>query len=183
VFEDGLVFWSHWTEQIEAMIDASLSNRLSLADVEDYQLYAGPLEDAGVYAAEIYARRDWPWFERRWTLAENEYSRLGASVEQQVYLRPYLGFAIGVGYDGGEPYAVIILLHDDAEIAAQNVPLLQAKVSSEISLYSRRPWSDAISKSDIRQSGRAVYAKLWMPNPGTIFIAWNNLDSLFTSRQ
>jgi DNA-binding CsgD family transcriptional regulator len=180
---DDRVVLTYWTDRMRAVIEASTGIRPSLGNVSVYQELAKAFENLGVYSALAYPSRDQAWFEERWLLARGEYGREGMLVEPSVLLRPYQGFAVGIGHDGSEAYAVLVLLHDDESVAARNANLLQTNVDFGTRMGDGRPWSDIITSSEITTDRGAVRAKFWSSNIALTLDAWRNLESFFWSQQ
>jgi hypothetical protein len=164
------------------VIDASKRQVPTLADEPKYQLLAQELFDLRVFSAYAEVHADPLWFEPLRELAESEYGRNAPGVVQaQGYLRPYSGFGVGVGYDQDGLFAVLLLIHDNEQDAAENAITLQTRVDSG-TRYRGRPWSDTIKRSEIEADGIITRAKFWGPDPRFLLQAWYDLDSLFVSK-
>jgi DNA-binding CsgD family transcriptional regulator len=183
VISDDLVYWSSQSSaDTVSMIEASGGMTASLPELQPYQLIAQAFAETGVFSAYVQVHSDPLWFEPARELAEGEYGRNGPNVvEAQGYLRPYTGFAVGVGRDAEGTYAVLVFLHSNAEDAATNARILEARVDSG-TRYRGRPWSDTITRRDITVDGTVLQARLWAADPGFLLQAWRDLDSLFVSR-
>jgi DNA-binding CsgD family transcriptional regulator len=182
LIEDEMVVWTYWTDRMTAIIETSTDTKPSLGSGPAYQQLADAFDDLGVYSAFVFPNHDQAWFEARWSLARGEYSRGGMLVEPAVLLQPYQGFAVGIGHNGSEAYAVLVLLHDDESVAATNASLLQMKLDSDTRMGDGRPWTDIITRSEITTDRGAVRAKFWSSNIALTFDAWRNLESLFWSQ-
>jgi hypothetical protein len=183
VADDRIVYWtSDSTAAIEGMIDASTGAAPSLTSQMEYQLLAQSFEELGVFSAYAQVHSNPLWFEPLRELAENEYGRNAPNtVQSQGYLRPYVSLAIGAGHDGNGTYAVLIYLHTNAEDAAINASILQERLDTG-TRYRGAPWSDTVTRNEIRVDGTAVQAKLWTANPQFLVQAYSNLESLFVSK-
>jgi hypothetical protein len=181
VLDKRTVAWSFWTQGMKAIIEASSGRQSSLANAPVYQQLDQAFKDLGVYWAMILPGRDPRFFDDAWRLVQGVYGRAGP-IEQTVFLQPWQGLAVGAGYDGSESYAIVVLLYDDAQVAASNVEILKTIVDSGVSLHMRRPWREMITKNEIEANGNVVMAKFWSPNIRLTQDAWNNLDSLLIPR-
>ena len=177
------VYWSGRSEAaLKAMIDAGQHASPTLADRPEYQLLAQEFVDLQVFSAYAEVHADPLWFEPLRELAENEYGRNAPGVVQdQGYLKPYSGFAVGVGRNEEGAYAVLIFLHATEQDAAANASILRTRVDSG-TRYRGRPWSDTITRSEIDVEGTVTRARFWGPEPRFLLQAWSDLDSLFVSR-
>ena len=146
---DEYVFRTLGASDMEALIDASLNEGASLADVEEFRLLAGGMSRLGAYTmllsddvevwdADGYAAKGGPW------------------------LRPYEAFATGAGKDENGHYMALVLVHAADASAEENVGLLRRIIEEEGSVVNDALWSDYIDveRSEIHAEGRALLAKL-----------------------
>ncbi len=146
---DEYVFRTLGVSDMEALIDASLNEGASLADVEEFRLLAGGMSRLGAYTmllsddvevwdAANYAAEGGPW------------------------LRPYEAFATGAGKDENGHYMALVLVHADDASAEENVGLLRRIIEEEGSVLYDALWSDYIDveRSEIHAEGRVLLAKL-----------------------
>ena len=183
VLDNDLVYWSGSSEAaLQAMIHAKQGMSPSLADRAEYQLLAEEFASLGIFTAYAQVHADPLWFEPLRELAEVEYGRNAPNtVQVQGYLRPYGGFAVGVGHGEEGTYSVLLFLHANEEDAIANADLLQSRVDSG-TRYRGRPWSDTIDRSEIEVDGTVLRARFWGPDPKFLLQAWADLDSLFVSK-
>ena len=146
---DEYVFRTLGASDMEALIDASLNDGASLADVEEFRLLAGGMsrlgayimllsDDVEVWDAANYAADGGPW------------------------LRPYEAFATGAGKDENGHYMALVLVHADDASAEESVGLLRRIIEEEGSILNDNLWSDYIDveRSEIHAEGRVLLAKL-----------------------
>ncbi len=146
---DEYVFRTLGVSDMEALIDASLNEGASLADVEEFRLLAGGMSRLGAYTmllsddvevwdAANYAAEGGPW------------------------LRPYEAFATGAGKDENGHYMALVLVHADDASAEENVGLLRRIIEEEGSVLYDALWSDYIDveRSETHAEGRVLLAKL-----------------------
>ena len=163
---DDFVFRTVDTLAMEAMIDAYLGNRDSLADIEEFRLLAQGLDDLQVYSAILtdlnqpVGDQIEPWLSLDATQAD--WDRMVELRETFPVLRPYQAFATAVGRDETGPFIALVIVHRDTCQAEDNVELLRRRLEEAPSLPS---WEEEqtmgnVHVEEIWQGGRTVLAKL-----------------------
>jgi hypothetical protein len=170
--QDKYVFRTLWTEGMKALIDASLGQRPSLADVEEFRLLAKGLSELGAHA--VYLSNNTQWVsdldsyvvtlnERRVPLDSplQEVQRIRQEV-QQALLRPYQAVGTGSGQAPEGGYIALVLVHSDEPAAKENVGLLRQRVEGTPHLSYAKPWREIVDGEgmEIRTEGRVLLAKL-----------------------
>ena len=174
---DEYVFRTLGTPDMEALIDASLNEGASLADVEEFRLLAGGMSRLGAYTmllsddVEVWDAGD--YYElllqdvatRRDVVQEDVVQAQRELSERGPWLRPYEAFATGAGKDENGHYMALVLVHADDSSAEENVGLLRRIIEEEGSVLYDISWSDYIDvdRSEIHAEGRALLAKLRGP--------------------
>ena len=169
---DEYVFRTLGASDMEALIDASLNEGASLADVEEFRLLAGGMSRLGAYTmllsddVEVWDAEDYYVLllqdgatGKDVVQAQRELSERGP------WLRPYEAFATGAGKDENGHYMALVLVHADDASAEENVGLLRRIIEEEGSVLYDISWSDYIDvdRSEIHAEGRALLAKLRGP--------------------
>ena len=156
---------------MEALIDASLNESASLADVEEFRLLAGGMSRLGAYTmllsddVEVWdaANLDATMLLQA-SSSREDVDRLQRELsERGPWLRPYEAFATGAGKDENGHYMALVLVHADDASAEENVGLLRRIIEEERSFVDPSLlWSDDIDveRSEIHTEGRALLAKL-----------------------
>ncbi len=166
---DEYVFRTLGASDMEALIDASLNEGASLADVEEFRLLAGGMSRLGAYTmllsddVEIWDAEDYHVVllldgatGKDVVQAQRELSERGP------WLRPYEAFATGAGKDEKGHYMALVLVHAHDASAEENVGLLRRIIEEEGSVLYDISWSDYIDveRSEIHAQGRVLRAKL-----------------------
>ncbi len=142
-------------ESMNAVIDTVKGERGSLADTADFKSLAEEMTRAETYAAVFTDIPTRPYDEALTLCSEGQMEEHHPSsveicqqnliehLQKARILRPFHSFAIGVGTDESGPYLALVLLHDDPDMATQNLELLRKRLESdEINL-----WSNMIDSS------------------------------------
>ena len=167
--QDERVFRTVATEGIRAMIEASQGQRGSLADVEEFLLLAKKMSSLGAFSMRLS--------DRTYLMSEENLSRVNPYSspgqferlkESALPLRPYQAFAAGAGQDDQGPYMAVVLVHSDAEAAADNIDLLRRRIENTRVIDNSLDWIDVVDDMEIWAEGRALLAKL----RGRISIRW-----------
>ena len=141
----GRVFRTVRTNDMEDLIDASEGKSRSLADVDEFERMAQAIETMGAYGAFL---SDLPF-----GLSDTTVD-LGFTPElNHVPLRPYKTFATGAGKDAEGAYMVLVLVHDDADLAGENKDRLQAIIDEASSSLTAEPWSEFVDSTEIETEG------------------------------
>ena len=169
---DEYVFRTLGTPGMEALIDASLNEGASLADVEEFRLLAGGMSRLGAYTMFLSDDVEvWDTDVYVGLLLQDDFTRKGVVQAQRElsergpWLRPYEAFATGAGKDENGHYMALVLVHADDASAEENVGLLRRIIEEEGSVLYDISWSDYIDvdRSEIHAKGRALLAKLRGP--------------------
>ena len=156
--QEGRVFRTVRTSDMEDLIDASQGKSRSLADVDEFEQMAKAIEATGAYGAFlsdlIFSFND--------TAAGLGVTpeQLIDTLENYVPLRPYVAFATGAGEDAQGPYMVLVLVHDSARLASENKDRLQAIIDEASSFRTSEPWSEFVEGVEIDTDGSRLGAKL-----------------------
>ena len=168
-FYENLILRTIWTDGVKQMIDAKLGNAPSLADIDELRLIAYGLTRLGVYSALLTNETQ----DRARMLRFHQASALDRS---GAMLRPYQFFATGIGKDENGFFMGLVLAHNDAYIATQNIPLLHARLSEGRSLSSgrERHWNTVfdVEKMEIETIGRILLAKIPIMENRSIHTTW-----------
>ena len=166
---DEYVFRTLGTPGMEALIDASLNEGASLADVEEFRLLAGGMSRLGAYTMLLSDDVE-VWDAEDYYVVLLQDGATGKDVvqaqrelsERGPWLRPYEAFATGAGKDENGHYMALVLVHADDASAEENVGLLHRIIEEEGSVVNDALWSDYIDvdRSEIHAEGRALLAKL-----------------------
>lgn len=144
------LFVSDSVQNVESMIDASKDKIKSLADVPEYALVAEGLYELGSYTSAIIGDE---------ALA-NGYWDLYYEGPQ---LKKFLTFGTGYGKDETGSYVALVLVHENSNIAMENVSLLEQRINYQFTLWEGKSWSfsDDIYDTKIHTDGRVLLAKLY----------------------
>ena len=164
---DEYVFRTIGASAMEALIDASLNEGASLADVEEFRLLAGGMSRLGAYTMRLSDNVEhWDVDDYVARMSPDATLKQVEQVERELmsgpWLRPYEAFATGAGKDEKGHYMALVLVHADDASAEENVGLLRRIIEEEVrSLRTRDLWSDYIDveRSEIHTEGRALLAK------------------------
>ena len=156
--QEGRVFRTVRTSDMEDLIDASQGKSRSLADVDEFEQMAKTIETLGAYGAFMS--------DLTFALSGTE-AGLGLTAEQltaiqenYVPLRPYIAFATGAGKDARGVYMVLVLVHDSERLASENKERLQAIIDEAYSFRTNQPWSEFMDGAEIDTDGSLLRAKL-----------------------
>ena len=151
---DDYVFRTLGASDMEALIDASLNEGASLADMEEFRLLAGGMSRLGAYTMLLSDDVE------VWNADDHAVMLLS---ERGPWLRPYEAFATGAGKDEKGHYMALALVHAADASAEKNVGLLRRIIEEEGSIiHDDISWSDYIDveRSEIHTQGRVLLAKL-----------------------
>jgi peptidoglycan/LPS O-acetylase OafA/YrhL/lysophospholipase L1-like esterase len=162
-------------DALESTLSAAAGGAPSLGDLAEFGVLAEALEGSGTYTASLSSGVT------AFTVAEqakrvagadatpDDLVRVRTELEAQPKLRPYRAFAMGSGFDEAGPYTVLVLLHDDADAAAANAPLLRDRMDEATSWVAGRPWAEIIEDAEIETDGRLLVATLRSSSQGLWF--------------
>ena len=148
---DKYLFYASSVETIKLMIDASQDKGQSLADKKEYAAVANGLADLKAYGAMM----------GEGTLANPSFS--GNNIGPR--LKKFLTFGSGPGRDEKGTYTAIVIYHENSKYAQENVTLLKQRVENGNSLSYLKPWSEIITKTDIKAEGNVLLARLYTTSP------------------
>ncbi len=161
---DEYLFRTIGTPEIKALVDASLDQRPSLADVEEFRVLANTMAQMMAYTMFLSSHVE------TWRLANFSASLEGPTQEETEralaetgpLLRPYEAYAIGACKDEDGAYVALALVHADDTSAEENVGLLRRRIEEGSSFLDNTPWSDYIDvdRLEINAEGRLLLAKL-----------------------
>jgi hypothetical protein len=163
---DEYVFRTVETPGMRNLIDTSLGRRDSLAEVEDFQLLAGGLDELNAYSGFMTDKTQSLDETLTNLLAESAFTQedvtsVRARLEEEPLLKPYDVFATGAGRDERGQYMAVVLVHSSEGAAEENVELLRRRIEEAQSLLINQPWSDFFEGMDIRSDGVVLLGKLW----------------------
>ena len=174
---DSYVIRTLGEREMKTLIDVSLNEGRSLADVEEFRVLASGMNELGAYA--MYLSDDvelWALDEYLEALREDE--RFGFEGHRSIentgpWLRPFEAFAVGVGEDEDGVYMALVLLHADDVSAKENVERLRRIVKEERSAWTGDPWSAHfdVERLEIDAEGYALLSKLGVPS-SAFWIKW-----------
>ena len=72
----------------------------------------------------------------------------------------------------------LVLVHDNAEVAEENVASFQQIIDEGHSLVLRRPWKDLIDEAVLRTEGRVLLAKLRGERIAQHWLTWYSQGDL-----
>ena len=160
--------------EMETLIDMTMTDVESLADVEEFRVLAQGIYELGAYAMYLTDNVElWALDEYRKALEAGTYGdHLGNVNNTGPWLRPFDAFAVGVGEDEGGAYMALTLLHSDDVSATDNVGLLRRIIEEERSALTDTPWSEHfdVNRLDIRAEGNILLAKLGGLSPPSVWI-------------
>ena len=168
--QDSYVFRTLGTDDMKSLLDTSLAESRSLADVDEFLLLARGMSELGAYA--MFLTDQTQGFEETLkvlcegfdlTMSDQFCLRIGAQVEErQPMLRRYNSFATGVGKDEQGAYTALVLVHADDGSASDNVRLLRRRLEDGTSFYDGTTWVEFFDTDslDISAKGRVLLAKL-----------------------
>ena len=161
--QESHVFYTMETPGMEGLIEASLGQRRSLLDVENFSLLANAMSQLGAYASllsdQTLSVEDGIAAMLGDVGTEEARERIRAQLSATPGLRPYLAFATGGGVDQEGPYMALALVHPNAETAVENVTLLRRRVNESSSFMTRQPWAEMIDHVEVRAEGRVLLGK------------------------
>lgn len=151
----GTAYRSLSPAALESAIAVREGEGTSLADVEDLQLIADGLDDAGTYAAILSADGSQFALDR---------AALDLLDSDQPVLEAYRAMGAGAGLDeDGTEFMVIVLIYADADAATANAATLEEIATTGSSLQARQPWSDLLTVRSIAADGRLVIGVFEVP--------------------
>ena len=170
--QDDYVFRTVETPGMEALIETSLGQHPSLADVEELRILAKEITDLDAYSVLFSDRTQgveeiMQVFEQEFISAE-ALDQIRRGIEQGPLLRPYQALATGQGRDNNGVYMALALVHADSESAEDNVDLLRQRIMESSSLFTGQPWQEMVDSMEIRAEGRVLLARLY----GRMAFAW-----------
>jgi len=150
---DTKLFVSNSVQNVKSIIDSSLGEIPSLADVPEYALLA-----RGLYTLES----------RKAAILGDEAVANGQWWNRDVYLEPRLKkfqtFGTGYGQDEKGYYIALVLVHENSDMAEQNAILLEERITTTFSVEYNQPWIYLIYDSEFNTEGRVLLAKLYTYN-------------------
>ena len=171
---DSFVIRTLGTPDMESVIDATLNEVPSLADVQEFRVLTDSMHRLGAYSMVL--GDDVAPFR----LSTGH--RQGLSEDMGPLLRPYEAFAMGAGLDSDGGYMALALLHSDGTSAENNVELLRRIIQNGRNYYEEQ-WKEIIdyNESEVYSEGRVLLAKL----RGWVAANWSDVfrlrDSLIWS--
>jgi hypothetical protein len=159
---NNYLFSSYSLPSLKLNIDVSNNKYDSLADTPKYSSIAKALVELKVYASVIadgqYAVGV-PGFVGHAGMTPIERS------DETPLLKKFLTIGSGFGNDEKGTYWAVVLYHDNAESAIENVSLLKQRVENTGLVYADKMWSEFITSTDIRADGNILIAKLYTTTP------------------
>ncbi len=119
-----------------------------LADVEEFKLLAQAMSDLGSYSVMFT------------DVGQEAKDYEGKNLDRSLMLRPYVTLGVGLGQDDKGRYMTVALVHQNPELASENVSRLRTRIEQTSSLYTSVPWRDNVEATEIRTEGRVLLAKL-----------------------
>lgn len=192
VYGDNL-FIANRLEDVKLMIDTSLNDYPSLADLPEYVQIVTNLHELGATAIilppkhieyffpslEYYSSK---WEANRW-MYSMEFPVTPDDFEDRDFvpgplLRKFTAFGTGIGTDEKGDYIAIVLIHDNPEDAIENVALLQQRVEIGDSVNLGHAWNKVIYDTVIYSKDDVLLAKLYTTKTH-LWISWfKDFDSL-----
>jgi hypothetical protein len=174
---DKDLYWTHWTEGVNAMVDAATGKKPSLADDANVRALMAGFEKHGAYTVVITNQGITP--DLMDVVGPNaSVVREAREASFKEALKPYGMLAIGLGQDAQGPYSVLVLLHADDATAKENVTRLKAKIDAGRSAQTQKPWKEYIQSSEINAEGRLLIARLRTTPRILLLDVLNKRDSL-----
>ena len=174
VFQNDFVFRTNQTPTMKLILDAQTDKNDSLAEAAEFSLIAKELSSHGAMSA--YLTNQTQSFEITRDLlaasSQNKTEDIDKYLAQGPILLPYQTIGLGIAKDEKGLYGLIILVHVDAQTAAQNVGLLQQRIDQTSSFFANVKWTSIFSNSSIISQGRVLTAKLYGPDIGRNWLAW-----------
>ena len=170
--QDRHVFYTVETPGMQALIEASLGQRHSLLDVEEFLLLAKAMSELGSHAS-ILSDQTLSMEEsiQRLHIPEEDVERIRAQMATTPALKPYIAFATGEGIDQDGPFMALALVHGKPQRAEENATLFLRRINEASSLVYGQRWDEMVDKAAVRAEGRLLVAKLH----GRIARAWASL--------
>lgn len=166
VFESNYILRSNFLEEFEASIDAS-QGRASLLGDRGLASLATELDSLDLLALFVSGRSLGPDYAASLIervgggdAASDERVSAAWDVPADEKLAPYQSFAVGVGVADGEPYTVVMLVHESSDAAAANALRLEDRIETGLTVNDGETWANSIDSSDVEVSGRLVTATL-----------------------
>jgi len=174
VFQKDFAIRTNQTSIIKQVLDTQQGKQNSLAEVSEFSLIAKELSSHGAMSA--YLTNQTQSFEITRDLlaasSQNKTEDIDKYLAQGPILLPYQTIGLGIAKDEKGLYGLIILVHVDAQTAAQNVGLLQQRIDQTSSFFANVKWTSIFSNSSIISQGRVLTAKLYGPDIGRNWLAW-----------
>ena len=145
------------------MIDASLQECSTLADLPEYASIANGLGDLNVYSAVIGS-----------SFLGNLPSEYIENPEMDIgpILKKYMTCGSGLGQDENGYYIALVLYHENADDAQANVSLLRERTEYAIPLITKEPLDNLITDIQINVEGNTLLAKLYTVSPSSLWLEW-----------
>lgn len=157
---------------MEELIEVSLGDDDSLAELEDFKLLAEALSHLGAYTALLsdQTQRAEDFLPDAFS-GEIRQQRI-SEIEKGGLLLRYSAFAIGAGADEDGRYGVLILIHDNADEARENARILENRINEGNSIITGEPWTEMIGRLDVNIDGRVLSATFSGEQARKIWLAW-----------
>jgi hypothetical protein len=167
LIREGVAYNTITDGVIDEFIDVVQGVRPSLADDLDF-LEAVQWMASMEVLGEITLRRGGFTVEE---IVEQLYGRADSAdvAQSEPLLLPFVLAATGIGHDGDRSFAGIVLVHDEAESAGQNLERLLARIRNVtpagLGSSSIQNWSFRIDRVETQVSDRFLIMRIYFTNP------------------
>ena len=124
---------------MRSLIDTYEGQGNSLADDPDLVLAAREMDSLGVYSALLL--RDAEGYETRCDYCTEE-QRAELKAEAEHTLDEYSLLMTGVAEDSDGFLTILVFGYEDGEVASRNVPVLEQRLATGVSMTSTLPWTE-----------------------------------------
>lgn len=165
---EGHLFVGINIEDIKSMIDASLNESRSLADVQEYALAAKASYELGAYGAIIAHEylayegigMQTPDYLDMYLqeLFDNENTKVNKQ-NNAPKLKKFMTFAAGLGNDEKGNFLTLVIVHENEDEARYNISLLEQQI--EMATWVEPMSNNVLYETEIKTEGKVLLAKLY----------------------
>jgi hypothetical protein len=174
---DNYLFSESSLDVVKQMIDASHGKIKNMAGLKQYSSIARVLTDLKITSAIL----------GNGTEANALFDEQDADVDVlknslSPLLKNFLAFATAPAKDGKGTYIAVVLYHENAGLARENVSLFKQRIDSGISPVKNISWSERFTGMDIKSDGNLVIAKLYTERT-SYYEQWPYMNDGFLSHE
>jgi hypothetical protein len=174
---DTYLFSEARIEIVKQMIDASQNKAESLADLKQYASIARVLADLNVTTALI---SDGAQANSLFNTSIDDAEAFKSALSP--LLKNFLTFGTAPAKDSKGTYIAVVLYHENAQLAKENVSLFQQRIQNGRTLFPGGAWNEFFTSTDIKAEGNLLIAKLYTERT-SYYDDWIYLNDGFLSHE